>query len=342
MADNTGVIDFRSDTVTKPSEGMRKAIYTAEVGDDVFGDDISINKLEEKISDMTGHEKALFVTSGTQSNLLALMSHCERGDEYIAGQTAHCYNHEGGGAAVLGSIQPQPVEFDSDGTLPLDKVSEKIKPDDFHFARTRLLCLENTQDGKVLPLEYLEKTSDYATEKRLSLHLDGARVFNASVSLGADVKDVCRGFDTVSVCLSKGLGAPVGSLLCGPEDLITKARRWRKVVGGGMRQAGILASAGLYALENNIERLADDHRNASLLKKLFSEIEEIEIVSADTNMVFCRFINIDSVKLAGYLAKEGIIILPGNIVRFVTHIDIAEEDVVKLADSIKKYCSSMK
>ncbi len=186
-------------------------------------------------------------------------------------------------------------------------------------------------------MDYLEEAFDFATEKRLPLHLDGARVFNAAVSLGVDIKDICSGFDTVSVCLSKGLGAPVGSVLCGPSDLIAKARRWRKVVGGGMRQAGIIAAGGVYALENNIERLAVDHNNASLLNNLLSEIDQIEIISAATNMVFCRFKNSDSSELAEYLKNEGIIILPGDIVRFVCHIDITENDVVKLADSIKKY-----
>ncbi len=339
MADSNGVTDFRSDTVTKPSDGMRKAMYEAEVGDDVFGDDATVNRLEEKIADMTGLERAMFVSSGTQSNLLAIMSHCERGDEYIAGQTAHCYNHEGGGAAVLGSVQPQPVDFESDGTISLETVKKMIKPDDFHFARTKLFCLENTKDGKVLPLDYLEKAFDFATENRLPMHLDGARVFNASVSLGVNVSKICSGFDTVSVCLSKGLGAPVGSLLCGPSDLIKKARRWRKVVGGGMRQAGIIAAGGLYALEHNVDRLAVDHSNADLLKRLFGEIEQAEILSADTNMVFCRFRDTDVNELAEYLKKEGIIILPGRVVRFVTHINITEDDVAKLSAAVKSYYS---
>ena len=244
---------------------------------------------------------------------------------------------KGGGAASLGSIQPQPVNFEADGTIDLDKAAALIKPDDFHFARTKLLCLENTQDGKVLPMDYLEKAFDFATEKRLPLHLDGARVFNAAVSLGTDVKNICSGFDTVSVCLSKGLGAPVGSVLCGQSDLIAKARRWRKVLGGGMRQAGIIAAGGIYALENNIERLSDDHKNAALLKDMLAEIDQIEITSAATNMIFCRFKNNDSAELAEYLNKEGIIILPGDIVRFVCHINISEDDVVKLAGSIRKY-----
>ncbi len=337
MVGNSSVADFRSDTVTKPSEGMRKAVYMAEVGDDVLGDDPTVKKLEKKISEMTGMDDAVFVSSGTQSNLLGIMSHCERGDEYIAGQTAHCYNHEGGGAAVLGSIQPQPVEFLPDGSLDLDEVSSKIKPDDFHFARTRLLCLENTQDGKVLSQEYLEKAVSFCFDKKLSLHLDGARIFNASVSQGIDVSDVCRDFDTVSVCLSKGLGAPVGSLLCGAEDRIKKARRWRKVLGGGMRQSGMIAAAGLYALENNIERLAEDHENAALLKEKLSGIDELEIVSADTNMVFVRMLKGSSELLAEDLLSDGIIILPGDVIRFVTHLDISTGDIVRTSEAIKKY-----
>ena len=337
MADCRGIVDFRSDTVTTPSEDMRKAMYSAEVGDDVYGDDITVNRLERMIAEMTGYEEALFVSSGTQSNLLAVMSHCERGDEFIAGQTAHCYVHEGGGAAVLGSIQPQPVNFESDGTISLKTVKSKIKPDDFHYAKTKLFCLENTQDGKVLPLDYLEEVADFATENRLPVHLDGARVFNASVSLGVDVREICNPFDTVSVCLSKGLGAPVGSLLCGPSDLIKKARRWRKVLGGGMRQAGIIAAGGTYALENNIQRLDVDHRNAELMKDKLSEIDEIEITSAETNMVFCRFKNNDSDALSEYLRKEGIIMKGGDDVRFVTHLDISEEDIIRFTEFVKKF-----
>ncbi|MCP5514897.1 MAG: low-specificity L-threonine aldolase [Spirochaetales bacterium] len=270
-------IDFRSDTVTKPSAGMREAMYEAEVGDDVLGDDPTVKKLEERICSMLGTESALFVSSGTQANLLSIMSHCQRGDEYIAGQSAHCYNHEGGGAAVLGSIQPQPIEFKSDGSLDLDEVAAKIKPDDFHFARTRLLCLENTQDGKALSFDYMKDASIFSRERGLSIHLDGARLFNAAASISRPASEIAALFDTVSVCLSKGLGAPVGSLMCGKKENVDTARRWRKVLGGGMRQAGIIAAAGLYAIENNIERLDEDHQNLQLLRKNLKRLKSLKL-----------------------------------------------------------------
>ena len=238
------VIDLRSDTVTQPTTGMREAMANAPMGDDVYGEDPSVNKLESELALRLGFAKALFVPTGTMSNLLALMAHCARGDEYIVGQQAHTYKYEGGGAAVLGSIQPQPLEVQADGSLDLDQVAAAIKPDDFHFARTRLLALENTMQGKVLPLEYLAAASRLTREHGLALHLDGARLYNAAVKLGVDAGDITRHFDSVSVCLSKGLGAPVGSVLCGTADLIGKARRLRKMVGGGMRQAGQLPLPG--------------------------------------------------------------------------------------------------
>ena len=334
------IIDFRSDTVTKPTEGMRKAMYEAEVGDDVLGDDPTVKKLEERICSLLGTENALFVSSGTQANLLSIMSHCQRGDEYIAGQSAHCYNHEGGGAAVLGSIQPQPIEFKSDGSLDLDEVAAKIKPDDFHFARTRLLCLENTQDGKALPFNYMKEASRFSREKGLSIHLDGARLFNAAASIGKPASEIAGLFDTVSVCLSKGLGAPIGSLMCGKKENADAARRWRKVLGGGMRQAGIIAAAGLYALENNIERLEEDHRNLQLLREEFEGIKEFEIISSATNMLFVKLLKGRPSDLARALKKEGILILPGEVIRFVTHLDINKPDIVKAADVIRKYFTS--
>ncbi len=331
------IIDFRSDTVTKPDAGMRKAMYEAEVGDDVLGDDPTVKKLEGRICSMLGTESALFVSSGTQSNLLSIMSHCGRGDEYISGQSAHCYNHEGGGAAVLGSIQPQPIEFKSDGTLDLDEVAAKIKPDDFHFARTRLMCLENTQDGKALPFDYMKEASRFSRERGLSIHLDGARLFNAAVSACKPASEIAALFDTVSVCLSKGLGAPIGSLMCGKKENVETARRWRKVLGGGMRQAGIIAAAGLYALENNIERLEEDHRNLQLLREKFEGIKEFEIISAATNMLFVKLLKGDPASLAGALRNDGILILPGRIIRFVTHLDINKPDILKTAEVIGKY-----
>lgn len=242
------VIDLRSDTVTQPTPGMRDAMASAPSGDDVYGEDPSVNHLEAELAKRLGFAAALFVPTGTMSNLLALMAHCERGEEYIVGQQAHTYKYEGGGAAVLGSIQPQPLEVQADGSLDLAQVAEAIKPDDFHFARTRLLALENTMQGKVLPISYLAAARAFTREHGLALHLDGARLYNAAVKLGVDAREITQHFDSVSVCLSKGLGAPVGSVLCGSSALIAKARRLRKMVGGGMRQAGSLAAAGLYAL----------------------------------------------------------------------------------------------
>ncbi len=221
------VIDLRSDTVTKPSDAMRAAMAAAEVGDDVYGEDPTVNRLEALAAEKLGKEAAIYVCSGTQSNLLALLSHCERGDEYIVGQQGHTYKYEGGGAAVLGSIQPQPLDYEADGTLDLGKVEGAIKPDDPHFAITRLLCLENTQAGKPLPLDYLRQAHEFTRTHKLGLHLDGARVFNAAVHFGVPVTDISKHVDSISVCLSKGLGAPVGSVLCGSKALIGRARRWR-------------------------------------------------------------------------------------------------------------------
>jgi len=242
------MIDLRSDTVTKPSKAMLEFMINAEVGDDVFGEDPTVKKLEELIADKASMEAAVFVPSGTQSNLIGIMAHCERGDEYIVGQTAHTYMWEGGGAAVLGSIQPQPLDFEPDGSLSLEKVEMAIKPLDDHHARTRLLCLENTTNGKVLSLEYLNHVKNFCKQKGLANHLDGARAFNAAVKLNVSLQDISQCFDSISICLSKGLGAPMGSLLCGSSDLIRKARRWRKTVGGGMRQAGIMAAVAFMCL----------------------------------------------------------------------------------------------
>ncbi|MBT3176900.1 MAG: low-specificity L-threonine aldolase [Desulfobacula sp.] len=331
-------IDLRSDTVTKPSAAMMEAMMKAKVGDDVYGEDPTINKLEAIAAKMLGKEKAIFCTSGTQSNLLALLVHCERGDEYIVGQLAHTYRYEGGGAAVFGSIQPQPLDFETDGTLSLEKVSQFIKPDDFHFAKTALLCLENTQGGKVLPQEYLKKAKKFTKDNSLSLHLDGARIFNAAVKLNIDVKEITQYFDTISCCLSKGLGAPVGSVLCGPQHLIKKARRWRKVLGGGMRQAGILAGAGIYALSNNIQRLEKDHGNALALARGLAEIEgiNIDVDLVQTNIFFAD-IKADMVHLCDYLKKKGIIIDKSNNLRIVTHLDISEEDIDYTIKAVKGF-----
>lgn len=333
-------IDLRSDTVTKPTVEMRRAMMDAEVGDDVYGEDPTVNRLESLAAVMLGTEAALFCTSGTQSNLLALMAHCERGDEYIVGQYAHTYRYEGGGAAVLGSIQPQPLDFEEDGTLDLERVSRAIKPEDFHFARTKLLCLENTHMGKVLPLSYLKEAKQFAEARGLPMHLDGARVFNAAVKQGVDVRDITRHFDTISCCLSKGLGAPVGSVLCGPAARIIKARRWRKLLGGGMRQAGILAAAGIYALTHHIERLQEDHANALALARGLASIDGLEIdpQSVQTNILFAD-IKADMNRLCGFLKEKGILIDNSNHLRLVTHLDISGEAIEETIKAFREFFS---
>ncbi|HEX4984812.1 MAG TPA: low-specificity L-threonine aldolase [Burkholderiales bacterium] len=332
------VIDLRSDTVTKPGAEMRAAMAAAEVGDDVYGEDPTVNRLEALAAAKLGKEAAIFVCSGTQSNLLALLSHCERGDEYIVGQQGHTYKYEGGGAAVLGSIQPQPLDYEADGTLDLKKVEAAIKPDDPHFAKTRLLCLENTQGGKVLPLDYLRRAREFTNAKGLGLHLDGARVFNAAVALKVPVTEISRHFDSVSVCLSKGLGAPVGSVLCGSKDLVARARRWRKVVGGGMRQAGLLAAAGIYALEHNVERLAQDHENAKLLAQLLAKVDGVTVApgGAQTNMVYVSVEPQQSARMREYLKSQGMLVSGQGTMRLVTHLDVDRSDVERFAAAVRE------
>jgi threonine aldolase len=334
--------DFRSDTVTRPSEAMRRAMAEAEVGDDVFGEDPTVNRLETRGASLLGKEAALFLPSGTQSNLVALLTHLGRGDEYIAGQDAHCYKFEGGGAAALGSAVPQPIEFEEDGSLDLGKVAAKIKADDFHHARTRLLCLENTHDGKPLGLEYHREAFAFAKNRGLALHLDGARLLNAAVKLGIEAPAFAELCDSVSLCLSKGLGAPVGSLLCGGRDFISHARRWRKVVGGGMRQAGILAAAGLYALEHNVDRLAEDHENAAMIAERLRETRQVEVLpgSGLTNMVFLRFLAGDASGLAAALKAKGVLVPAKNPVRLVTHLDLDASDCDLLVEGIREYLAT--
>ncbi len=334
-------IDLRSDTVTRPTVAMRQAMTDAEVGDDVYGDDPTVNKLQEYAANLLGFEAALFTCSGTQANFVALMSHCERGDEYIVGQQAHTYKYEGGGAAVLGSIQPQPIEFAGDGTLDLDMVTAKIKPADFHFAKTRLLCLENTQNGRALPLDYLDKARDFTRKHSLKLHLDGARVFHSAIKQNIHVSEITHHFDSVSVCLSKGLGAPVGSVLCGPAEFIDRARRWRKVAGGGMRQAGILAAAGLHALNYHVERLAEDHQNAELLAsglRLLPQLK-VDFEENQTNMVFVTIPHKDAAPLATWLQDNGIITTAGANLRLVLHLDISSDDISMVINAFKDYFS---
>ncbi len=323
------MIDLRSDTVTKPTPTMREAMARADVGDDVYGEDPTVNRLQAMAAEMLGFEAGLFVPSGTQSNLCALLTHCGRGDEYIVGQMAHTYRYEGGGAAVVGGIQPQPLEFEPDGTLDLDRCRAAIKPDDPHFARTRLLCLENTQWGRSLPQVYLRRAGDFARDYGLALHLDGARVFNACVDQDVAVTELTHYFDSVSVCLSKGLGAPVGSVLCGSREFIDQAHRWRKVLGGGMRQAGVIAAAGIIALSGQINRLAEDHANARTLAEGLAKIDQLWIDGPHTNMVFVHLDERLLAELVRHVAERGVAVQgTRNPLRLVTHRDISASDIV--------------
>lgn len=337
-------VDLRSDTVTQPTPAMREAMMAAPLGDDVFGDDPTVNALQEQLAALTGKEAALFMASGTQSNLCGIMAHCGRGDEYIVGQNAHTYRYEGGGAAVLGSIQPQPLVQDAQGRLQLADIAAAIKPDDPHFARTRLLCLENTWNGHPMPQDYLQQATDLARRHGLATHLDGARVFNAAVadaSPGGDVTAALRRivdrFDSVSVCFSKGLGAPVGSALCGSRELIDRARRWRKMVGGGLRQSGLLAAAARHALDHHVQRLADDHALAQRLAAGLQGIEGLRVRSAQTNIVF---IDVDGglgPDLLAHLARDGVLATGLIGLRFVTHLDVDAEGIERAIASVRRF-----
>lgn len=333
------LIDLRSDTVTRPTARMREAMASAEVGDDVYGDDPTTNRLQEMAAETLGFEAALFAPSGTQANLVALMSHCERGDEYIVGQRAHTYRTEGGGAAVLGSIQPQPVENRADATMDPAAVEAVIKPDNIHHPRTRLICLENTMAGQVIPLENLAAMRDVADRHGLAMHLDGARIFNAAVALGVDVRTISGHFDSVAFCLSKGLGAPVGSILCGSREFIRKALRWRKVTGGGMRQVGVLAAAGIVALEHHVQRLAEDHANARQLARGLAELEwlSVNMEQVQTNMVFATMNSGSPESLAEHLARQGVLARTGRSMRLVTHLDVSGEDVERAVRAFAAY-----
>lgn len=323
------MIDLRSDTVTRPGRNMRRYMMAAPVGDDVYGDDPTVNELQRYAAELSGKEAALFLPTGTQANLVALLSHCERGEEYIVGQGAHNYLYEAGGAAVLGSIQPQPIDASPDGTLPLDKVAAKIKADDIHFARTRLLSLENTHNGKVLPREYLQQAWDFTREKGLALHVDGARIFNAVVEYGCELKEITQYCDSFTICLSKGLGAPVGSLLVGNHDYIKRALRWRKMTGGGMRQAGFLAAAGLYALKNNVQRLKEDHDNAAWLAAQLRNIGA-DVSRQETNMLFVRVGEEDAAALGEFMQARGVLLNASPVTRLVTHLDVSREQLTEL------------
>ena len=341
-------VDLRSDTVTQPTAGMREAMARAPLGDDVFGDDPSVNALQDKIAAMLGFEAALFVPTGTQGNLCGILAHCQRGDEYIVGQMQHCYRWEGGGAAVFGSVQPQPLEHQPDGSLALDAIEAAIKPDDPHFARTRLLALENTLGGKVLPFAYLQQATALARSKGLATHLDGARLFNAAVAQaqasGSDARAEARRiaglFDSVSVCFSKGLGAPVGSALCGSRELITRARRIRKMAGGGMRQSGVLAAAAAYALDHQVERLAQDHALARRLAEGLQGVEGLQVEAPQTNILFVDLAGPARERSGGllpHLQRQGVLATGLYRLRFVTHLDVDAAGVDRAAAAIRSF-----
>ncbi|CAN5914296.1 low-specificity L-threonine aldolase [soil metagenome] len=335
------VVDLRSDTVTQPTAAMRRAMFEAPVGDDVFGDDPTVNALQERIADLLGKEAALFVPTGTQSNLVGMMTHCGRGDEYIVGQMAHTYRWEGGGAAVLGSVQPQPLEHQADGTLALRDIEAAIKPADSHFARSRLLCLENTLGGKVMPTAYLQQATALVRQRGLVAHLDGARLFNAAVALGGDpvaqARAMAAHFDSVSVCFSKGLGAPVGSALVGSRDFIRDAHRWRKMLGGGMRQAGVLAAAALHALDHHIDRLADDHALARRLAEGLAGLPGLAVEPPQTNIVFAALQSERAAALMPHLKSRGVLATGLYQLRFVTHLDVDAAGVDRTLAAVRSF-----
>ena len=337
-------VDLRSDTVTRPTTAMREAMMAAPLGDDVFGDDPSVNALQAHIAAITGKEAALFMPSGTQSNLCAILAHCARGDEYIVGQNAHTYRYEGGGAAVFGSVQPQPLTQDAQGRMALADIAAAIKPDDMHFARTRLLCLENTWNGHVMPDGYLRDATRLARDRGLATHLDGARVFNAAVATAAPgqrnlarVREIADPFDSLSVCFSKGLGAPVGSALCGSLELIERARRIRKMAGGGLRQAGLLAAAAHHALDHQVDRLADDHALARRLADGLQGIDGLRVKSAETNIVFLDVAEGLGPALLDFLKADGVLATGLIGLRFVTHLDVETAGIDRAIASVRRF-----
>ncbi len=339
---NSTFVDFRSDTVTQPTKGMRDAMANSKVGDDVYGDDPTVNDLQNRVADLLGKEAGLFVTSGTQSNLCAMLAHCNRGEEVITGDKYHVYIDEAGGASVLGSIMMAPVRTKNDGSIDAAEIEKTIKPDDPHCPISKLLSLENTVAGKVQHLNNLNECVLSARKFGLSIHMDGARLMNASIKLSIPVKTIVKDIDTVSLCLSKGLGAPAGSILVGSKDLIKKAYRIRKILGGGMRQTGILASAGIYALDNNIQRLECDHQNAVILARELQKISQIDVIPehVETNMVFMKIPKISRIKIQEFCLNNGILInADTDTIRLVTHLDISTEKINFFVDKLKSFFS---
>ena len=333
-------IDMRSDTVTKPTTAMRDAMANAEVGDDVYGDDPTVNALQERVAQLLGKEAGLFVASGTQANLVALLSHCQRGDELLVGDCFHIHRYEAGGVSVLGGVMMSALGTDHRGVMRPSDITAAIKPDDLHCPISRLLCLENTVYGHVHDVELINALVAAAKARELSVHLDGARLMNAAVKLGVPARLIAKAVDSVSLCLSKGLGAPAGSVLCGSRAFIDRARRMRKLVGGGMRQVGILAAAGLYALDHHIERLAVDHANALRLADQLNCIDKVEVKKdlVETNMVFMKLPDGSAEPLRKYLSKRGILLGDGErTIRLVTHLDVDVDAVDQLAIEINNF-----
>jgi len=341
-------VDLRSDTVTQPTSAMRDAMMSAPLGDDVFGDDPTVNALQQRIAELLGKEAALFVPSGTQSNLVAIMTHCGRGDEYIVGQMAHTYRWEAGGAAVLGSVQPQPIEHQPDGSLRLADIEAAIKPDDAHFARSRLLALENTIGGKVLSMSYMADATALARKRGLAAHLDGARLFNAAVEMAggtgndakAHARAIAQHFDSVSVCFSKGLGAPVGSALVGSKEFIARAHRWRKMLGGGMRQAGVLAAAALHSLEHHVDRLADDHARAKRLAAGLAGLPGLTVEAPQTNILFADLAGDRAATLMPFLKSRGVLATGLYKLRFVTHLDVNDDGIDRAIAAVRDHLAN--
>ena len=342
----TNLADFRSDTVTRPDQGMMAAIQNAELGDDVYGDDPTTNALEAKAAELMGKEAGLFMPTGTQSNLIGVMAHCGRGDEYIIGKNYHIYTYEAGGTAVLGSVFPCPLPVDARGALNPQDVIAAIKPDDSHSAISRLLCVENTVNGMVQSQDYMDQMASLAHDNGLKAHCDGARLMNAVVALGTTAKELVKGYDSVSLCLSKGLGTPAGSVLVGDEAFIHQARRLRKMLGGGMRQTGVLAAAGIYALDHNIDRLKDDHNRAKTLAEQLTTIKglRIDLDQVETNMLFIHFGDDDKsisdealTHLKSFMADRDCRISPGRRMRCVIHRDLDDQDCAKLASALAEF-----
>ena len=333
-----GYIDLRSDTVTQPTPEMREAMYHAEVGDDVFGDDPTVNRLEEMAAEKMGKEAGVFVASGTMGNLVSLLTHCQRGEEVIVGDQAHTFRYEAGGSSALGGIPQFQIPNNPDGTLPLDQVKAAIRGDDQHEPRTKLIALENTHNrcgGTVLPVDYMRQVRELANRHNLKVHLDGARVFNAAVALGVDVKELTQFVDSLTFCLSKGLSAPVGSVICGSKDFVAEARRKRKMLGGGMRQAGVIAAAGIVALEKMIDRLADDHANARRLAEGLADTAgvAIDLDRVQTNIVYFDLtpdVKVSADVIVQRMLEHKVKILnpgPARRFRFVTHVWVERRDV---------------